>query len=169
VIFLPQVLRFVIIKTHCYSTLHGILLQHIVYVLYPVPGPSSPGSRDQRHRVYCSMQSRQPGLELGAFQSRQPELNTNFPVSVSPVILFLEPYSFQSIIACMPQFPGLIKCWIISGMLLSVSDCKCHLSYELCMKTLFIADKKLHVEKLFAVLRYCLIYFGATANTHHVT
>jgi len=37
------------------------------------------------------------------------------------------------------------------------------------MKTLFIADRKLHVEKIFAVLRYCLIYFGATATTHHVT
>jgi len=85
-------------------------------------GPSSPGSRDQRHRVYRSIRSRQPGLNLGAFQSRQLQLNINFPVSLSPVILF-QPYSSQSIVTCMPQFPSRLKCWIISGMLVSVSDC----------------------------------------------
>jgi len=44
----------------------------------------------------------QPGLDLGAFQSQQPELSINFPVSLSPVILFHQPYSSQSIITCMP-------------------------------------------------------------------
>jgi len=67
------------------------------------------------------IQSRQPGLDLGAFQSRQPELNINFPVSLSPV-LFHQPYSSQSIVTCMPQFPGLLKCCIISGLLVFVSD-----------------------------------------------
>ena len=33
-----------------------------------------------------------------------------------------QPYSSQSIVTCMPQFPGLLNCWIISGMLVSVSD-----------------------------------------------
>ena len=56
--------------------------------------------------------------------------------------------------------------------LVSVSDQRhlyAHLSYELYMKTLFIVDRKLHVDELFAVLCYCLIYFGAIATTHHVT
>jgi len=33
-------------------------------------------------------------------------------VSLSPVILF-QPYSFQSIVTCMPQFTRLLNCWII--------------------------------------------------------
>jgi len=33
------------------------------------------------------------------------------------------------------------------------------------MKTLFIVDRKLHVEKLFAVLRYCLIYLEVVRDT----
>jgi len=73
----------------------------LIYVLYPVPAA---------------------GTRSGAFQSRQPELNVNFPVSRSPVILFHQPYSSQSIVTCMPQFPGHLNCWIISGMPVSVSD-----------------------------------------------
>ena len=66
-------------------------------------GPSSPGSRDRRHRVYRSIRSRQPGLDLGAFWSRQLQLSINLPVSLSPVILFHQPLSSQSIVTCMPQ------------------------------------------------------------------
>jgi len=39
------------------------------------------------------------------------------------------------------------------------------LSYELCLKTLFIVDRKLHVEKLFAVLCYCLMSNSAFKTT----
>jgi len=134
-------------------------------------GPLSPGSRDRRHGVYRSIRSRQPGLDLGAFQSLQPELHVhiNFPVSLSPVV---SPTRLRALSPVCLKFPGLLNCWIISGMLVSVSDQRylyAHLSYELYMKTLFIVDRKLHVDELFAVLRYCLIYFGAIATTHHVT
>ena len=62
-----------------------------------------------------------PGFDLGAFQSRQPELHINFPVSLVPKSCH-QPYLSQSIVTCMPQFPDLLKCWKISGKLVSVSD-----------------------------------------------
>ena len=102
-------LRLMDLPTLSYRRLHGDATD--AYKFRPVSGPgiqdliwgpSSPGSQDQRHRVYHSIRSRQPGLDLGAFQSWQPEQHINFPVSVSPVILFHQPYSSQSIITCMP-------------------------------------------------------------------
>jgi len=65
-------------------------------------GPSSPGSQDRRHRVYRSIQSRQPGLDLGP-SSPGTRISIIFPVSRSPVILFHQPYSSQSIVTCMLQ------------------------------------------------------------------
>jgi len=98
-------------------------------------GPSSPGSQDRRHRVYRSIRSRQPGLDLGAFQSWQPEQHSNFPVSVSPVILFHQPYSSQSIVTCMPT--SHMNC-IWKHCLLLTENCTRRNFLQFCVTVLFI-------------------------------
>ena len=98
-------------------------------------GPSSPGSRDRRHRVYRSIRSRQPGLNLVAFQSWQPEQHSNFPVSLSPVILFHQPYSSQSIVTCMPT--SHMNC-IWKHCLLLTENCTRRNFLQFCVTVLFI-------------------------------